>query len=373
MNKLKNAFFSLTAPKLATLRAWLPVIAFFAGFLWDALTIGRSVALFDLWILSGYLAGAAGILWWLGHRRHAQSMFASEGVVPAAAPSASFLTPWLERAPFLLLQFLFGGLFSALFILYFKSSNHLIAVLWFLGLGGLLVANEFLDDKYHRFTLTWALFGLCAMLLFNFLLPYMVGSIGMIWFYLSTLAGAGLTHWLRKKTPGCPGRAAPVWIIAAMLALAYPLDLIPPVPLVKRDIKVGRNFAHTGHEFRLTLEKAPWWIFWRELSDEVHLAPGERLYCVSAVFAPRGLSTRLYHRWERYDAKRGWVTASRPGFALAGGRDGGFRGYTYKQDMTAGEWKVRVETENGRTVVVHAFTVITDIPPEPGSVVVRSL
>jgi hypothetical protein len=89
---------------------------------------------------------------------------------------ASLFSSWLERAPYLLLQFLFGGLFSALFILYFQSSSHLAAMLWSLGLGGLLVANEFIDGKYSRFTLTWALFGLCAMLLFNFLLPFMPES-----------------------------------------------------------------------------------------------------------------------------------------------------------------------------------------------------
>lgn len=359
--------------RLAHLRAYLPTIAFFGGFLWDALTIGRSVAPSDLWILSGYLAGAAGILWWLGHRRHALAATGFEDGAQVTGPPVSFFATWWERAPFLLLQFLFGGLFSALFILYFKSSSHLTAVLWSLGLGGLLVANEFIDDKYHRFTLTWALFGLCAMLLFNFLLPFMVGSISMVWFYLSTLAGAGLTHWLRKKTPGCPGRAAPVWIIAALLAVAYPLDLIPPVPLVKRDIQVGRNFAHAAAEYRLTLEKAPWWVFWRELSTEVHLVPGERLYCVSSVFAPRGLSTRLYHRWEHYDSKRGWQTFSRIGFGLSGGRNGGFRGYTYKQDMAAGEWRVNVETENGRTVAVHAFSVVMDVPPDPDRVTVLGL
>ena len=352
--------------RFAHLRAYLPVLAFFGGFSWDALTIGRSVTPLDLWLLSGYLACAAVILWWLGYRRHALVATASEDVPQIAeSRSPSFLSSWWDRAPYLLLQFLFGGLFSALFILYFQSSSHLAAMLWSLGLGGLLVANEFIDGKYSRFTLTWALFGLCAMLLFNFLLPFMVGSISMVWFYLSTLAGAGLTHWLRKKTPGCPGRAAPVWVIAAMLAVAYPLDMIPPVPLVKRDIQVGRNFARVADEYRLTLEKAPRWVFWRDLSHEVHLAPGERLYCVSSVFAPGGLSTRLYHRWEHYDPFRGWVTVSRMGFGLFGGRDGGFRGYTYKQEVAPGQWRVNVETENGHTVVVHAFSVVTDAPVEP--------
>jgi len=56
--------------------------------------------------------------------------------------------------PYLLLQFFFGGLFPPV-IFYFKSSSicpHVLA----LGLGGLLVANEFLEDRYRRFTLTWA-------------------------------------------------------------------------------------------------------------------------------------------------------------------------------------------------------------------------
>ncbi|MHB1016159.1 MAG: DUF2914 domain-containing protein [Desulfurivibrionaceae bacterium] len=365
--------------RFANIRAYFPVLAFFGGFLWDALTLGRSVSPSSLWVLSGYLAGAASILWWLGHRRHALALAASEGGTQAATPRHHALLPvlfrsiWWERAPLLLLQFLFGGLFSALFILYFESSSHLGAMLWSIGLGGLLVANEFINDKYHRFTLTWALFGLCAMLLFNFVLPFMVGSISVKWFYLSTLAGAGFTHLLRQNTRGCPGRVAPVWIIAAMLAVAYPLDLIPPVPLVKRDMKVGINFEHVGDEYHLTLEKAPWWEFWRESSTEVHLAPGERLYCVSSVFAPGGLSTRLYHRWEHYDAKRGWVTVSRNGFGLFGGRNGGFRGYTYKQDVPAGQWRVEVETENGRTVAVHAFTVVSDLPPEQDMLTVWSL
>ena len=52
--------------KFAKLRPFFSVLAFFGGFLWDALTIGFSVASTDLWILSGYLTAAGGILWWLG-------------------------------------------------------------------------------------------------------------------------------------------------------------------------------------------------------------------------------------------------------------------------------------------------------------------
>jgi hypothetical protein len=338
---------------LADLKRAAPAIAFFGGFLWDALTLGRSVSALDLWILAAYLAGAAGILWYLGHRQAPP-----DDALASHSEQAEAAQPWWRASgPYFLLQFLFGGLFSALFIFYFKSSSHFLAFLWALGLGVMLVANEFLEDNYKRFTLTWALFGLCAMLLLNFIVPHVVGGISGVWFLLGTLAGAGLAHGLRHKTPGRPGRIGPVWGIAVGLLCAWWLDIIPPVPLVKRDIDVGHDLTRANGDYVLRMEKTPWWLFWRETSRDMHLRPGERLYCVSSVFAPRGLETRLYHRWQWYDPRRGWLTASRIGFGLAGGRADGYRGFTWKQNLAQGEWKVAVETEAGRTVAVHRFEV----------------
>lgn len=337
---------------LLSLRTFLPVIAFFGGFIWDALTIGRHVGVFDLFILAGYLACAAAMLWWLGYRH-----------------SLQLETSKLERIPYLALQFLFGGLFSALFIFYIKSASHILALVWTLGLAALLIANEFIEDKYRRFTLTWTVFGLCAILLFNFLLPFLMGSIHFVWFYLSTLAGALLVFGLRFITPGRPGRIGPVWLIVAILAVAYPLDIIPPVPLVKRDIQVGMQLKTDNGEYQLVVDKTTPLNFWRAFDNQIHLTPGQRLYCVSSIFAPRGLSARLYHRWQFYDEAKGWVSTERIGFDLEGGRGGGFRGYTYKQNISAGEWRVSIETEHGRTVAVHKFTVITDDTDSPKKVI----
>jgi hypothetical protein len=349
---------------LHDLRRALPALAFFAGFLWDALTLGRSVGPMDLAILAAYLGGAAGILWFLG-RRQALATSVAPPTPATQAPEVLQAVPtprpwWRESGPYLLLQFFFGGLFSALFIFYFKSSSHVLAYGWALGLGALLVANEFLEDRYRRFTLVWLLFGLCAMLLLHFVVPHIVGSVAGFWFFLSTLLGAGLAHGLRLKTPGRPGRIGPVWGVAAGLFLAYAADLIPPVPLVKRDLAVGHDLVRAQGVYRLQQEKTPWWVFWRRVSRDVHLAPGERLYCVSAVFAPRGLDARLFHRWEHHEGQRGWVTWSRVGFALSGGREGGYRGYTWKQNLVPGDWRVAVETENGRTVAVHRFAIAAE-------------
>lgn len=51
------------------------------------------------------------------------------------------------------------------------------------------------------------------------------------------------------------------------------------------------------------------------------------------------------------------MTQSRAGFALNGGRYGGYRVYTFKSNIAAGDWHVSIETEEGKTLAIHAFTV----------------
>lgn len=332
---------------------FIPVVFFFAGFVWDALTIGRNVAALDLYIFAFYLLSAGVILYWIG--RPASDATASNILYAGIFKMLKILhTP---RLPYFLLQFLFGSLFSALFILYFKSSSHWLAWLTSLILAVLLVANEFLESEYKRFTLSWAIFGLCAMLLFNFALPFMLGSIHAIWFYLSTFLGAALAFWLYKKTPQHFGSIKPVAFIAAALMLAYSVDMIPPVPLVKREVVVAYDLNKQNGSYILKQQAAPFWKLWRKTSDDLKVQPGQRVYCFSSVFAPPGLETKLVHRWEHYNQKTGWQTLSKAGFELAGGRYGGFRGYTYKTGLVEGDWRVSVETENEKTIAVHKFSV----------------
>jgi Protein of unknown function (DUF2914) len=331
-----------------TVGSYLPAVFFFAGFIWDALTIGRNVAAFDLIIFAGYLLGAGIILFSISRP--------SFILVDEAKLSTRLYKIITSRWPYFLLQFLFGSLLSALFILYFKSSSHWLAWLMSLLLASLLVANEFLEDQYRRFTVSWALFGLCAMLLFNFALPFLLGSVLSIWFYLSTLLGAMLAYWLYRKTPNHLGSIWPVSVIAGLLMLAYTVDMIPPVPLVKRDIAMAYAIEKADGKYQLSQQKSSWWVFWRKSSDDLQVVSGQRIYCFSTIFAPAGLKTKLFHDWQLH-TKQGWVLQSRASFTVSGGRYNGFRGYTYKSSPAAGNWRVIIKTENEKTIAVHKFTV----------------
>ena len=345
---------------LKTLRRFYPVTAFLAGFVWDALTLGQRVRPLDLWRLSAFLLGAGILLLWLARRESRPPT-----TPPGKGEGASSLANLRWQAPYLLLQFFFGGIFSALFILYFKSSGHLGTFLSTAVLGTLLVANEFAGKRYeHRFTLLWALFALNAILLANFALPLALGRIEARWFYLSTAMGIALAHGLHLLSPGRPGHIGPAWVIAGVLVLASATNLIAPVPLVNQGIAVGHDPAHRDSPFSVAIEAPANWQFWRDQSATVHLQPRERLYAVSAVFAPFGVSAVLAHRWEKRE-QDGWRVVYRNEFRSTGGRERGFRGYSWVIQPTPGDWRFTVETRDGRTIgSVEVSVAVSDTNPD---------
>lgn len=134
---------------------------------------------------------------------------------------------------------------------------------------------------------------------------------------------------------------------------------IPPVPLALVEAGVFHDATRTDDGYRLTWDRQPWYRPFADSDGVFHLREGDRAWCFTAVFAPRGLATRIWHRWEHFDeASREWVESDRIPFQIVGGRDGGYRGYTRKRHLTPGRWRVRVETEGEREVGRTGFLVV---------------
>lgn len=324
------------------IRRYFPAAAFLSGFLWDALTLGRSIATYDLIILFGYYAAAAVILIMIG--RSVQFRFSG----------------YLNYA----LQFLFGGIFSALVIFYFLSSNALPGFIVVALLVSLLVANEFLEKRYSQLTLSWTLFAVCGIMLLNFAFPHLFRSIHPLWFYVSTLGALAFVGAVRVASRQESARMWPALVVAGVLLLLHFFNAIPPVPLVKKQMMIAHRVERAGPVYLVTIERRPLLERWRP-SGPVHHYSGGRIYCFTSIFAPRGLDTVLRHRWQKYDPGSGeWVTMSTVSFPVAGGRQGGYRGYSWKQNVSPGEWKVRAEIESGATIGVLRFRVERG---EPGS------
>ncbi len=96
----------------------------------------------------------------------------------------------------------------------------------------------------------------------------------------------------------------------------------------------------------------------------MHIQPGAKLYLYNAIFAPRGLHTRIVHEWQRLDPEKGWVTQQSISVGIEGWRADGFRFYTFKTGPRPGDWLVRINTFDGRAIGRVRFAVKEQaVPP----------
>lgn len=321
-------------------RPWTPAAFFIGGFLWDALTLGRTIKPIDLFILFGYLAGATAILLALGR----ELTFRGSQYLNAV------------------LQFFFGGIFSALFIFYFLSSSGLGGYLVVLALAGLLIGNEFLESRYSELTLSWMLYTFSAIMFFNFALAHLFRSISTLWFYLGTALAVALVLAMRAMSKSGSASVVPSVMAAIVVTVLHLTNVIPPVPLVKKEMLVAHDIDRSDRGYLVRVE-SPRWRFWSRSARTFHRRGDERVYVFTSVFVPNGITTTIRHRWEKWDATRGeWADAGVVPFRINGGREGGYRGYTYKQNATPGEWRVTAEAESGAAIGIVVFEIVQGEP-----------
>ena len=89
------------------------------------------------------------------------------------------------------------------------------------------------------------------------------------------------------------------------------------------------------------------------------------VYAFASVFAPTDLETTILHDWEFYDEQEGeWTSTGKVVYQITGGRDGGFRGFSFKDNVQPGHWRVNVETQRGQLLGRKTFE-IHEIEKQP--------
>jgi hypothetical protein len=357
-------------PRLTTIRRFLPGLAFICGFTWDFLTMGKMVSFHDLLILTTYYLGAGLILILL---------------VREVKPQ------WQDWFTYLI-QFFFGGLFSALVVFYFKSSGSHYTFLVVILLALMLVANEFIGKKYQNRTLTWTIFAACGTMYLNFLIPHMAHSIEPVWFYLSCIFSltvvfvihafayakqrASMTIEVKKLQYFRDlKQMAPSMVVVALLGLLYQFQFIPPVPLVLKESYICKDFSNENGGYQCQVEHQPPTRILGFGGDVIHITEGEKIYNLSAVFAPTGITVDLEQRWWLWNEQLGsWVASGVVPLPMEGGRKAGWRTYSYiEASSETGDWKVETALKDGAVLAVVYFTAKDQVGPIPQTHTVRVL
>ncbi|MGH7148571.1 MAG: DUF2914 domain-containing protein [Pyrinomonadaceae bacterium] len=332
----------------------MPAVFFLSGVTYDTLTLTRIDRLQDNLLLLIYLL-LLGVLIVLTGRL---------GIEPAPdreqlAALSPFARRVLQSRPYypMASQFLLGGLFSAYAIFYSRSATLTSTAIFFALLIVLLIANEFLRDRLSSLRLLVSLYALVCFAFFTFFLPVMTGFMNAAIF----LVGAGLSaavtlrvvHLIYRNNPDrsrreAVGVTAPAFALIGLLVGFYFLNWIPPVPLSMKFGGIYHEVKKTGDLFELSYERK-WYQVWKR-SDDTFPA-NEPIYCFTAVFAPVDLNTTIYHHWYfRPDDGKPFTHADKIPLKISGGREGGYRAYTFKQRLDPGDWRMDVEAEDGRII-----------------------
>jgi hypothetical protein len=324
-----------------------PLAAFIGGFAWDALTLSRIDQWLDLSILTVYLAGTLGMM--------------KLAALPAKEPVGRVLG-FLHKHSAFIFHFFIGGLFSAFVVFVFKSVTLSKSLVFFALIVAVFVLNEWAARRETPLVARMAMAHLAAFMYFVFVLPLLFGRIDYPVFLgaglVSSLLILGTTRWIlgpAVKDPAGLRTLNTVRIAAAGLFLLmnvfYGLRWIPPVPLVLKEASLALQVArHKDGTYSSEEKKSAWWVFWRGYATTYNLSETPKIYCFASVFAPTRISTTLVHDWQWKDPKKGWVSVDKIPYSISGGRDGGYRGYTYKSTLRPGEWHVAVKTTDGRIV-----------------------
>ncbi len=327
--------------------------SFVFGFLWDNLTLTR----IDLWlddlIMFVYLLVAIfGIA------------VSNVGIGKARESGLGRMSVW---SPFIM-QFAFGGLFSNFIVFYSRSSSIGASWPFLLFLAVMFVGNEFFQKRYQQFGFQMSILFISIFSFSIFYVPLITNRIGGGVFLLSgvisllfislilSIFGKILPYRVRASRRVLARTIPAIFILINVM---YFTNLIPPLPLSLKDMGVFHNVERrVDGTYAVMYEDTKWYEFFKRFEIYHHNA-GERVYVYSSVFAPTDLDTKILHHWQFYDARSGeWKTADKLQFPIYGGRDGGYRGYSFKSNIDEGFWRVDVITDRGQLLGRVKFEVV---------------
>lgn len=333
---------------------YISPMAFITGFVLDNLTLTRIDLWIDNLILVLYLCVAGGSVVFLNLY---ESGFFKKSIFEKISRAAPFFA-----------QFSFGSLFSGFFVFYSRSASVAASWPFLLFLAFLLVGNEFFKKRYLRFTFRTSILFIVVFSYLIFIVPILTGKIGaptflisgaaslvfavFLYLFFAALIPAKIKQYRRLLFVGIGG----IYIIFNFF---YFTNLIPPIPLSLKEGGVYHSVQKITGGYQLEFEPSPWYALFEDTSSTFHWQPGVPVYIFSSVFAPVKINTTIFHRWFYFDkAQRQWIASSRISFPIVGGRDGGYRGYTLKTNITPGKWRVNVETARGQVLGRIVFRVI---------------
>ncbi len=272
--------------------------------------------------------------------------------------AGKFFSYWRVLAP-LFLQYSFGNLFSAFLIFYSYSGSFFASWPFIIVIIFLMIGNEIFRKYNVRPTIQISVYFFALFSYLNLLFPNILNNLSTLIFLGSGVISLALVflfiHVLSFYTPQVNEKRKIVALSVGNIFLAmnvfYFLNLIPPIPLSIQDTGVYHEIRRVNSEYQVVKEDCGNRLRCFLYHEKRYIPYGRQvLYLYSAVFAPEGMELKVSHQWQKFnDEKKRWETVANIPFSVVGGRDIGYRWYTY-YSVSPGYWRVNVRTQKGQTI-----------------------
>lgn len=333
------------------------VLYFTLGFIWDWVTLERIDHFYSNFVLSGHLICLMMSLYIYN--------LADDG-----RWKDTFLEKY-ESYSSLAIQFFLGALVSAYIVFFFRSVSFGRTMVFLLLLVFLYIANEMFKHRISNKYLQFGAFFFVSFTYFEFIIPVFIGKMSTFIFIISGFVALGLTllfiFYVYRKSPSTReevnlGKLSSIIVgIYIMINAFYYLNMIPPVPLALESGLMAYDIDKKDDSYWLTYDKDKTYKFWRSYNHEMVYMPGDSIFAYTSIFAPTNLDKKVAHRWKWLNTETGqWEVSDEIEYEVKGGRDGGYRGYTYKTNLHPGEWEIDVITKEGLILGTMEFELEQD-------------
>ena len=252
-----------------------------------------------------------------------------------------------------IVSFFLGTLLSHVLVYYFRSSNVLQMWPIFLIVILTILANEFLYGMIPDILLFYI--GIVFFVIFN--IPIFLNKINNNTFLISILVSVILTSILTIIFQRI-FLSFKEFLLLILFSICFPflllrlyyINYIPAVPLELGDSNFYSYIEKEEVDNTIDYKKeSEGFSFHKKLFilDDSYFnfkaIESKGLYFFSSIISPADVTAEITHVWEKYDYNnKKWVKVSEFSYPVTGGRENGYRGYSFNQNISQGKWRVRV-------------------------------
>ena len=279
--------------------------------------------------------------------------------------SASYGLKTLRKLLPIFVQFAFGSLLGSSLIFYWFFGAFAVSWPLLLLIVFLMIFNEKFREALQKPAVQMSVYFFCTISLFSLALPFWLVSLEMILFVYASVGSflvfvllvSLLSRFFVWQNEYRNKILFSFFLIMVVMNAFYFGNIIPPIPLALREVGIYRNLEVKNGRYIMQKESS---LAWRDMlfGQKITTHFGEKIYAYSAIFAPVNLKTTIVHDWQFYDeSRKQWVSRASLVFDIAGGRQEGYKGYSWMSSLEKGDWRIYVKNLRGQVLGVTRFSV----------------